>query len=200
MKPLANCNVAFKEWAAVCAALAAGRQTIILRKGGIHEGREGFRIQHNEFWLYPTRFHEATESLTPDAEEYIRRARAIPREAGMVPLRHFAVVEEVRELVTEEAALRWEGLHVWSEATVRQRFHYRRPGLFLLVVRVFSLPAAIAVAETAEMAGCKSWVTLPEPVSTGGLAPVLSDEQFAAATKAIEVAMTGGLPAGGQQG
>ena len=29
---------AFKEWAAVCAALDSGRQTLILRKGGLHEG------------------------------------------------------------------------------------------------------------------------------------------------------------------
>jgi hypothetical protein len=44
-----SCSIAFKEWAAVCEALAAGRQTIILRKGGIQEGREGFRVQHGEF-------------------------------------------------------------------------------------------------------------------------------------------------------
>ena len=49
---------AFKEWAVVCAALASGRQSVILRKGGIHEGRDGFRVDHREFWLFPTRFHQ----------------------------------------------------------------------------------------------------------------------------------------------
>ena len=35
-------SIAFKEWAIICEALGAGVQSIILRKGGIHEGREGF--------------------------------------------------------------------------------------------------------------------------------------------------------------
>lgn len=34
--------IAFKEWDIVCKALEEGRQSLILRKGGIHEGREGF--------------------------------------------------------------------------------------------------------------------------------------------------------------
>ena len=61
-------NTAFKEWAVVCAALGNRRQTIILRKGGIDEGREGFRVKHKEFWLLPTRFHQAAGALVPDAE------------------------------------------------------------------------------------------------------------------------------------
>jgi hypothetical protein len=35
-------SIAFKEWAIVCEALGRGGQSIILRKGGIAEGREGF--------------------------------------------------------------------------------------------------------------------------------------------------------------
>ena len=34
-------SVGFKEWAIVCEALGRGEQSIILRKGGIAEGREG---------------------------------------------------------------------------------------------------------------------------------------------------------------
>ncbi len=50
-----SCAVAFKEWADVCAALLDGRQSLILRKGGIEEGPGGFRPEHAAFWLYPTR-------------------------------------------------------------------------------------------------------------------------------------------------
>ena len=88
-------TIAFKEWAAICEALSAGRQIIILRKGGIHEGREGFRVQHREFWLYPTNFHEAANDLTLEAGEFITRAAASRRAAGIAPIRHFAVVQEV---------------------------------------------------------------------------------------------------------
>ncbi len=49
--------IAFKEWQVVCDALASGRQTILLRKGGIHEGREGFSFAHESFFVFPTRFH-----------------------------------------------------------------------------------------------------------------------------------------------
>ena len=51
-------RTAFKEWAVICEALGSGRQSIILRKGGIHEGRGGFEFSHQEFALFPTRFHE----------------------------------------------------------------------------------------------------------------------------------------------
>jgi hypothetical protein len=176
-----TCNIAFKEWAAVCEALAAGRQTIILRKGGIHEGREGFRVAHSRFWLYPTNFHQAADSLAPDAGEFIARALAGTKPGPgvpLVPIRLFAEVSEIHELTTEAAALRLAGLHIWSEATVRQRFAYRQPGLFLLVVRVFALVVPVQVRESPEMDGCKSWVELPEPIPTTNLVPVVSDEKF----------------------
>jgi hypothetical protein len=177
-----TCNIAFKEWDAVCEALAAGRQTIILRKGGIHEGREGFRVQHREFWLYPTNFHQAAESLTPDATEFVNRALAgtkpCPGELPLIPVRLFVQVAEVREIKSEESALRLEGEHIWSQATVRQRFAYRQPGLYLLVVRIFAHSTPVLFKESADMAGCKSWVTLPDSISTQGLMPVLTDEQF----------------------
>lgn len=185
----AECGVAFKEWAAVCEALAAGRQSVILRKGGIHEGPGGFAPEHAAFWLYPTNFHQAGEGLTADAAEFVERAKLAQREPGVVAVQHLAVVQEVRELASEEAALRLAGLHIWSEATVRERFHYRRPGLFLLAVRVYSSERVAMVEESAEMAGCKSWVALPEALATGVLAPVVSEQQFASAVAAIETAL-----------
>ena len=42
----------------VCDALGRGEQSIILRKGGIAEGRKGFSFRHREFFLFPTFFHE----------------------------------------------------------------------------------------------------------------------------------------------
>jgi hypothetical protein len=43
-------SIGFKEWAIVCQALGRGWQSIILRKGGIAEGRDGFSFQHGEFF------------------------------------------------------------------------------------------------------------------------------------------------------
>src|SRR5688572_11653914 len=151
-------NIAFKEWAAVCRALATGRQNIILRKGGIHEGRAGFRVEHDEFWLFPTRFHESRASLILGAAHLFDEAVAEQPAPGTFALRHYAVVDRAIELTEEQQIDLLRGHHVLADEVVRQRFAYRRPGLFVLVVRVFSIPKPHVLKETPEIAGCKSWV------------------------------------------
>ena len=47
-----------KAWATVVKALAHGKQTVILRKGGILETASGFNIESNEFLLFPTWEHQ----------------------------------------------------------------------------------------------------------------------------------------------
>jgi len=54
---------AFKEWSLVCRAIGTGLTSLILRKGGIHEGRRGFHFDHDAFWLFPTSFHAQREQL-----------------------------------------------------------------------------------------------------------------------------------------
>jgi len=67
--------IALKEWAAVCAALESGRQTILLRKGGIDEGPRGFRIEYPEFWLYPTQFHQDASQLSDEGRSFLAAAQ-----------------------------------------------------------------------------------------------------------------------------
>ncbi len=40
-------RIAFKEWAVIVDALGRGDQILILRKGGISEGRGGFQIEQS---------------------------------------------------------------------------------------------------------------------------------------------------------
>ncbi len=181
----ATCSTAFKEWAVVCEALSEGAQTIILRKGGIHEGREGFRVQHSSFWLYPTNFHQTVEQLSARAGDLLPKAQKRQPPAGEFHLRQLAVVDQVIHLTGEQQAAALQDLHILSPATVHERFHYRQPGLFLLIVRVYRQDAPHIVRETAEMAGCKSWVELPEAFSTAGLTAVLTDAEFAERKRAI---------------
>ena len=63
-------SVGFKEWAIVCQALGEGRQSVMLRKGGIAEGRDGFAFRHREFFLFPTFFHEQVGKSRPDGREH----------------------------------------------------------------------------------------------------------------------------------
>jgi hypothetical protein len=188
---LAKNNIAFKEWAVVCAALRSGRQTIILRKGGIDEGREGFHVEHNEFWLLPTRFHQDPLHLTADAQPLWQQVQDEQPPPGKFFVNLYAVVEAVYELRDEAALDQLNGLHILSAETVRQRFHYRRPGLFVLAVRTYHVPAAYEVADSPYIAGCKSWVELPQALATAGVMPVLDEEAFAEQRKQLKVLVGG---------
>ena len=69
-------SVGFKEWALICEALGHGEQSIILRKGGIAEGRAGFQFKHDDFFLFPTLFHEQIAQLKlPGASRLPERAK-----------------------------------------------------------------------------------------------------------------------------
>jgi hypothetical protein len=176
---LPSYHIAFKEWAAIDIALGDGLQTLIVRKGGIHEGRDGFRVAYGEFWIFPTYVHEVAGGLERDASWLLARAEAERPAAGMLRLAHYAVVHDVFEIHDELLLPRLAGEHVWSAQTVGERFHYRQPGLFVLVVRVYAAPEAHVIPDSPHFAGCRSWVELPVELSTARLAPVLSDDEFA---------------------
>lgn len=180
------CSVAFKEWSIICDALARGDQTLILRKGGIEEGRDGFRVAHDRFWLYPTRFHASRDQLAPALHARLDDPSTAPVAPGEVTLALLAEVTRVVQLDSLDQALRLTGLHGWSDDTVTARFHYRRPGLFLLVVRIHHLAEPHRLLETPDYAGCKSWVELDRGFDTTRLTPVLTDTQFQAAAATIE--------------
>jgi hypothetical protein len=167
------CSIAFKEWAGVCDALASGRQAIILRKGGIEEGPRGFVPEHPVFWLYPTFVHESEQGLKVASES------SRPADPGVVPIGALAVVEAVDRVDDLDVLLGLDGLHVWTEETVRKRFAYRRPGLWVLGVRVYRRDTPWTVEVTPEQLGCKTWVPLETPLATSGLAPARSDPEAA---------------------
>ncbi len=172
------CRMALKEWAAVCRAIAGGRQSIILRKGGIHEGREGFRVEHREFWLFPTGFHQSAEQLSPEAAPLLQGPLADAPPAGIIRISEFAVVQEVHQLFAQAALERLAGLHIWSHETLVERFKYRQPGLFLLLVRAYRLQEPLELADEPRFAGCRSWVELSRQLPTAGLEAVLDDAKF----------------------
>jgi hypothetical protein len=169
---------AYKEWAVICAALESGLQSLLLRKGGIHEGPGGFRVEQERFWLFPTYVHQQTSGIVPAARPLLERVQQEQPPAGVVRLRLFAEVLEVFQVRELNRALALAGQHVWSEETVRMRFGYRQPGLFVLAVRVHALPTSIEMANTASYEGCKSWVELEQPLPTDGGRPVIADAGF----------------------
>jgi hypothetical protein len=182
-----TCRVAFKEWAGVCAALLEGRQSLILRKGGVDEASGGFRPEHDAFWLYPTYVHQAQQGLKPEA----RTAPDDAPDPTDVVLCGLAVVARVDRVENPEILPSIDSLHVWTAETVSKRYAYRTPGLWVLTVRIHRAPPA-RLKVMPEYAGCKTWVPLVEPLSTVGAAPVLDDGTFADAYDAIVSALAAG--------
>ncbi len=79
----------------------------------------------------------------------------------------------------EERLERLAAEHVYGEKTVRDRFHYRRPGLWLMAVQIYRT-AAIELPIWPELAGCHSWAELPRPLPTDGLISVLDEDAIRA--------------------
>lgn len=164
-------GVALKEWESIRRALAGGRQSLLFRKGGIHDPGGEFRVEHERFWVYPTLFHQGD-----------------PRPSDEVVLDTFAEVVAVRHVDELSTLERLAGLHAWKPGDVTKRFHYRTPGLFVLTVRVYRAEPH-RVRETPDYAGCKSWVTLDEPLAVYDAVPALSDAAFAEERGRIEAAL-----------
>lgn len=172
---------ALKEWAATEQALGTGAVTLLLRKGGIYEQREGFQVEHREFWLFPTLYHQNPDELRPELAYLLEAARAAHPDANRVRFQHYAVVEDALRVESLDAVERLESLNSLTADAVRRRFAYKnRPYLHALILRVYQRPTPHVLPNTLGYEGCVSWVDLDEEMSTGGAIPVLDDADFAA--------------------
>lgn len=162
--PTTTATLALKEWGAVAHALLDGRQTILLRKGGIHE--KAFRVpgddeQGGGFVLFPTVAHSHAERVRPE------HADVLPRGAADVTEREVTIRCGL-VLVGAVAVERPEGLpaiadlHIWTEESIRtDRLEFRpRHPLQVLVVRAVALREPVTIARTEAHAGCRSWIDL----------------------------------------
>jgi len=174
-------EVALKEWAVVCAALADGRQSLLLRKGGIHERGPDhtFVAEHRRFVILPTYFHAhdagRARDLVPEVHDELETlTAAAPSELRIDLHAEVTGLWHVREL---EPLLALAGRHVLSAACVADRFAYRGPGLWVLAVRVRRLARTVVLADRPGYAGCVSWVDLDESVG-GEAAAVVTDAEY----------------------
>ena len=81
-----QCLIAFKEWQIVAQAMIRGEQTVILRKGGISEGKKGFQWLHDRFFLFPSFFHEQTNRVKPNPNGSKRTLESVERVDGKISL------------------------------------------------------------------------------------------------------------------
>jgi hypothetical protein len=163
-------SVGFKEWAIVCEALGRGEQSILVRKGGLAEGRAGFGFRHSEFFLFPTFFHEQIEKVRNKGAE-IPEARG-----GEVEIRYFAKLVAQKEITSWPMAAALEPFHILQESVVRERYDYKQAGLHVALVRVFRLMPSWIFPEMPAYGGCRSWVKLPGCGAETFFEPVLADQ------------------------
>jgi hypothetical protein len=179
--PQAENRSALKEWASIEQALAIGEISMLLRKGGIWEQKGDFRVEHREFWIFPTSYHQNQEELLPGFRWRVDAARKIDPGPDRVRIGLYAMVEDAYRVEDAAVLRRLEGLHPLAPTTVTSRFAYRnKPYLHVLLLRTFRMPEPYVIPNTLDYEGCISWVELDEPLATHGAVPVIPDREFAA--------------------
>ena len=163
--------IGFKEWALVCRALEDGTTSLILRKGGIAEGRDGFRFKFESFLLFPTLFHEQLAKTRLPAETQMPVFQS-----GQIEITARATVEWTR-LITNRAVLKeLEPQHILQPSVVEDRFLYDdTPGVNIAFLRVEKSSRPFLFPDAPKYGGCRSWVELPDVPEDILWTPVLSD-------------------------
>ena len=163
---------ALKEWSAAVHALLDGRQTVLLRKGGIHEKR--FSLSAQRFLLFPTVAHSHAERVRPEHRDLLEAAAADSTEHELV-LRAGAKVVAAIEVNRPERLAEIEPMHIWTAESVQSdRLDFRpKHRLAVLVVQACPLVEPQRLPRTPDYAGCTSWVHMP--VSAEWAQPVHDD-------------------------
>ncbi len=183
MQNAGDLKIALKEWAVVCSALGAGRQIILLRKGGIYESSGEFEIEHRRFVFFPTYLHQNAAMLKESEHAALSPVAAEPENIEI------SLAGEITDIlsVTDRAAIdALDTQHIWSPKLIDMRFNYRPENpLYLLLVRAYKLPTRTVIANTPGYAGCKSWVPLEWGIDVKDSTPVLNDAEYLDRTSLI---------------
>ena len=149
-----------KEWATVVKALEQGKQTVILRKGGILETASGFNIESKKFFLFPTWEHQETKHVKPEFHEFLNSVLNKKPEEGFNKISSYAEILFEKDIESNNVINNLSPFHVWSDSYIQERRNWmpEKPmkAVFLRTVKIpeFNLPLQ------PEFSGCKSWIEL----------------------------------------
>lgn len=157
---------AFKEWRVVCEALGHGMQDVIIRKGGIHEGKGGFRFEYDEFYLFPTLFHRQAVLVKPSAHGWLGNAldKRLYSEGEKVEIRYRCRVTKVEQCSDWDLLCSLDNRHVYTEELLRERFLWAGKGMAsgsvsvaYVETEVLSSPIQLEYQKSRH-GGCRSWI------------------------------------------
>lgn len=158
--------VAFKEWYVVCEALGNGVQDVIIRKGGIHEGKGGFEFIHDSFYLFPTLFHKQAEQVTAVAQKWMPQTEKKVWDIGeTVPVKYRCTIERSELISDWEKVLELSDRHVYAEALLRERFDWEGKGMDsgcinVAYVKTEVLEEPLEISYSKSHGGCRSWLEI----------------------------------------
>lgn len=202
-----TCNIALKEWAVTTRALEAGRQIILLRKGGLldpatEKAESGaFTLEYSNFWLQDTFLHQDQNLVKPENRDLFEKIEAkllkAERETEnsafgnlaesrnearrFLRLQTFARVERVWDFGPDDEEKLLRAPHIWSRAYFDIRFSYKpQSPLLCAALRVYRCETPHLVPLRAEFAGCRSWLELGEDLPLKNPRAALNDDEFAA--------------------
>ncbi|MBB6672356.1 DUF1802 family protein [Cohnella nanjingensis] len=185
--------MALREWAVAVKALEAGRQIIVLRKGGIAEETKEFRLESPRFYLFPSYEHQKPHLVKPEAADTVTATLAEAAEnPETIRITSYAEAIDDIEVTDSETLKRLDALHIWTEDYAEERLKWKKTKpLHVLLLRVYTLgtPAEIPLRDS--YGGCKSWLQLEEALGEGSLHPALTDEAFEAQAEAVRRAVAG---------
>lgn len=177
---------ALKEWAVILEALSEGRQILLLRKGGLIERRMGFKVEHREFFIYPTYLHQQRRGIVPAWRTKLETILTAAPSDDEVVLSHYAVVKQIFNITDSDQIRPLSHFHILNPEEVQKRFFYgRSPGLHLMLLRTFRLAKPFRMRFRSVYGGCRSWVDLERELPTSGCRPVLDDAAFGRETRRI---------------
>ena len=183
---------AFKEWAVIVDALGEGRQSLILRKGGIQDPRGLFRPGPAEFYLLPTFEHQNTGDILPSEAGRLARSASMYASHDATELRFCARIADLHRVSDRAAVRRLAPFHIWSEDALEKRFNWGgESGLYVLVVRTSRLEHPQRIPMLPEYGGCKSWVRLQTPLAVTAASPVLTDAAFESLRADVRATLSG---------
>jgi hypothetical protein len=175
---LAKNRFALKEWAVVETALSQGRQILLLRHGGLIEQKGQFRIEHREFFIYPTYLHQQRKGIVPGWTAELEQILAAPPPEETVVISHYGVVHDAVRISDPDQLPGISGFHILNEEEIFGRFNRIPPGLHLIIIRLFRLSEPHRLPVRPHYAGCRSWVDFGVELPTAGCRPVLDDPAF----------------------
>lgn len=160
-------TLAFKEWSYVVDALGKGKQSIIIRKGGISEDGGDFTVKGKKFILYPTLFHQAEQMLKPQWLPFLDGSRFYPS-PDKVKIQYYAEVAESVLVTDWKVIAKLNDWHSWKEEVIKERFERWGNSVSLLVLQVFELPQIYELDVLPAYGGCKSWTELEPDIDLNG--------------------------------